>query len=395
MHFGERFSFAAIVMLLTIGFAPAADAADSDPFEAAKTPYIQKNTAFWIRIYSEFTEDQGLLHDAQYIDKIFEVVDLRGLDSRGQKRVLNAAKDKWRDVLMAVHQKQGRPETMSTEETRVFQMYKDIDRPGKFLEARQKKRIRFQLGQKNRFLEGVVVSGRYLHRMEEIFEHAGIPKELTRLPLVESSFNYRAYSKVGASGIWQFIRSTGRKYMRVTPGYDERNDPLMATEAAAQLFRENYEALGVWPLALTAYNHGRRGMMKAVRKMGTTDPTTIYQGYSHPAFGFASRNFLMEFLAALHVEQNSERYFGDIKREPPLEFVEVALEHAVSVPILLKHTGLDLAEMKTLNPAVTAAGWKGTARLPKGARLRIPPKVPLETFWLGYRRIPDKFKFRT
>ena len=104
------------------------------------------------------------------------------------------------------------------------------------------------------------------------------------LPHVESSFNAAAYSKVGAAGLWQFMRSTGRRYMRVDDAVDERLDPYRSTEAAAQLLAYNYRVLGSWPLALTAYNHGAAGMRRAEgNPCGTDDYVKINRTYSAAA----------------------------------------------------------------------------------------------------------------
>ena len=99
------------------------------------------------------------------------------------------------------------------------------------------------------------------------------------MPLVESSFNVRARSRYGAVGLWQFMRSTGRRYLRIGRGIDERMDPLESTRAAARLLKENYEHFGNWPLAITAYNHGRRGILRAVREVGSRDLSEIIQRY--------------------------------------------------------------------------------------------------------------------
>ena len=93
---------------------------------------------------------------------------------------------------------------------------------------------------------------------------------------------------------------------------DERLNVRAATLAAAQILRDNYEKLGTWPLAITAYNHGAYGMMRAVDTVGTTDFGVIVQRYRGPLFGFASQNFYAEFLAALDVSQNYKQYFGDL-----------------------------------------------------------------------------------
>ena len=145
-----------------------------------------------------------------------------------------------------------------------------------------------------------------------------MPIELTRLPHIESSFENRALSKVGAAGMWRIMPATGRRYLRVGGGVDERLHIPTATRAAAQILRENYERLGNWPLAITAYNHGANGMLQAVDTMDTTDFGIIVQRYRGPLFGFASRNFYAEFLAALDLSQNYKQYFGDLLfAEPP------------------------------------------------------------------------------
>ena len=138
-------------------------------------------------------------------------------------------------------------------------------------------------------------SSSYATHIAETFANLGLPPELAVLPHVESSFNANAYSKVGAAGLWQFMRSTGRRYMRVDDAVDERLDPYRSTEAAAQLLAYNYRVLGSWPLALTAYNHGAAGMRRAKESVGTDDFVKINRTYNSRTFGFASRNFFPSF----------------------------------------------------------------------------------------------------
>ena len=171
------------------------------------------------------------------------------------------------------------------------------------------------------------------------------------LPHVESSFNAAAYSKVGAAGLWQFMRSTGRRFMRIDSAVDERMDPFRATEAAAQLLSYNYRLLGTWPLAMTAYNHGAEGMRRAKEQLGTDDIVRIVREYHSPSFGFASRNYYVSFLAALTVAQNPEKYFGPIKREPEAQFHEVKHAGFVTVSALTHALRIERDELRRLNPA--------------------------------------------
>src|SRR5438477_234752 len=96
---------------------------------------------------------------------------------------------------------------------------------------------------------------------------------------------------------------------------DGRRDPIFSTRAAARFLDEMHDSLGAWPLAITAYNHGPEGVARAVGQCGTRDIATIVRDYHGSAFGFASRNFYAEFLAALDVERNYREYFGNMPVE--------------------------------------------------------------------------------
>jgi membrane-bound lytic murein transglycosylase D len=208
--------------------------------------------------------------------------------------------------------------------------------------------------------------------MERIFREHGLPPELTRLPLIESCFNLHAYSKVGAAGIWQFMPSTGRLYMDVNPLVDERKDPIAATRAAAQFLTHNYERLGTWPLAITAYNHGPGGMSRAIRETGTDEIGYIVRNYTGPAFGFASRNFYAEFLAALDVDKHHEQYFGPVRAEAPLPTHVFELEQPVGIEVAARLARTDVETLASLNPALMEPIVEGRRAIPTGYALRLP-----------------------
>src|SRR5262249_25405097 len=150
-------------------------------------------------------------------------------------------------------------------------LFDSIDEPDKFSAAAEPGRIRIQTGQKDKFLKAIAWSGRYLTPIENIFTSYGLPMELTRIIFVESMFNLKARSKVGASGIWQVMPGTGRLFMNVNSVADERNDPIEATHGAALLLKSNFETLGAWPLAVNAYNSGPQNLMNAKMELGTDD----------------------------------------------------------------------------------------------------------------------------
>lgn len=363
---------------------------------------LRKRIDFWIKIYTQYSTKEGLIHDAKYPEIVFEKVDLR-VDSedyrvpekvrrkRSQKRLDNI-KSFYRKTLLSIHRKTLKKEALSDAEKRVFELYKDVDEPNKFFAAAHNKRIRFQLGQKDRFVQGLFYSGRYLSIMEKIFKERGVPVQITRLPFVESSFNLKARSKVGASGIWQFMRSTGKLYLRINDEVDERNDPIRATEAAAQLLKNNYESLGSWPLAITAYNHGRKGLMRAVRKVGSDELDDIIESYRSPSFGFASSNFFCEFMAAYEVEKNAQKYFGKLERDKPVEFSEFVMSDYVSARDLATYTRIPMDMLMELNPGLANSVWEGKKLVPAGYVLRIPPDVK-DKFLARYNEIPASKKF--
>src|SRR5215469_2270240 len=232
--------------------------------------------------------------------------------------------------------------------------------------------MRFQLGQSDRFKAGLVRSGAWETHIAETLANLGLPAELAVLPHVESCFDPNAYSKVGAAGLWQFMRSTGRRYMRIDGAVDDRLDPFRSTEAAAQLLAYNYRVLGTWPLALTAYNHGTAGMRHAEETMGTDDIVRIVRGYSSRTFGFASRNYYVSFLAALDIDRNPEKYFGALTKNSEARFQEVAMPAYVTAASLERALKIDAARLRALNPALRPSVWNGAQRVPKAYRLRLP-----------------------
>ena len=144
---------------------------------------------------------------------------------------------------------------------------KRIDEEEKYLNASKAERIRGQMGLKDQTREAMKISGRYLGKMERIFKKDNLPLVLTRLPFVESSFNVNAKSKVGASGVWQFMPNSGKHFgLKVNDVIDETNYPFLSTEAAAKHSKRNYEILNSWPLAITAYNFGLGNIKKTQKQ---------------------------------------------------------------------------------------------------------------------------------
>ncbi len=169
---------------------------------------------------------------------------------------------------------------------------------------------------------------------------------------------------------WQFTPATGKKYLTVNKFVDERRDPIRASEAAAKLLKHNHERLGNWPMAVTAYNHGTPGVLRAKEQRGTYE--SVFENYKGPLFKFASRNFYSEFLAARHVAKNHTQYFSAIRLTRSQESREVVTKGQTSVAELSRHYDVDLETLRALNPALGQPVFKGQRQVPKGYMLRLP-----------------------
>jgi membrane-bound lytic murein transglycosylase D len=395
--------------LLSVASTRASQAADDSPAPAVSSEPspipvlagLKPQVEFWKKVFGVYSTQQVVIHDTLHLHRIYEVLDFRPLADSGvsdaeveayARDKVEAEKERLRALLMRLHQLGPNPAGLSEEEQKIWALFANVKEPAKFLQAAAPDRIRGQRGLRERFAAGVEVSRRYLPEMEVIFRREGLPPELTRLPLVESCFNVRAYSKVGAAGIWQFMPATGRLYMRVDDAVDERRDPIASTAAAAEHLKRNYEVLGTWPLAITAYNHGRAGIARAVSQVGSTDLTQIIQHYDGPAFKFASRNFYAEFLAALDVERHFKDYFGELNPHRPLQAESVAVPDYVSFKTLAQLTNTDSDTLADLNPALAREVVAGKMHVPKGYRVRVPVGSAA-TFKTRYASLPANQKF--
>jgi len=284
---------------------PAAAGADAVPPASLfpRPAYLEPNVEFWKRIYSDYGIGDFLLHDRENVLIIYDVV--RVSEAADERRAVELAKPEiqrlraqYEDILMALAQ--GRPaEELGPEAQRLIEIWGCPCEPDLLLRAAGS--IRVQQGQREKWDAGVRRARGLMPRIVSILRRHNVPVELAALPMVESTFNPAAHSKVGAAGLWQFIRSTGRSYLTITRKRDDRHDPIRSTEAAARLLKHNYEALGSWPLAIVAYNHGKAGIQTAKEQLGSDAVEDIIARYNGPRFGFASRNFYPEFLAALEL----------------------------------------------------------------------------------------------
>ena len=322
---------------------------------------------FWKRVYTEINHFQAFLHDKDNLTLIYRKVDLpQGLRKRG--RQAKREKRKIAKILKSVAKKNYN--NLNKEEQKIAKII------GKRTPAEIKKlipRIRYQYGLKDRYYQGLIRSYAYIHKIKKIFKKNKLPDELSYLPHVESSFNYHAYSKVGAAGIWQFMRSTARRYgLKVSYVVDERKDPIKATNSAAKFLKDNYRMLKSWPLALTAYNHGPRSVQRAVRKLNTTNINKIIENYDGKRFGFASKNFYATFMATVEISKKPEQYFRAFKKPTPFNYTSLKLDHPYSISHLVKHLKINPKVIKEFNPSIRRSAYYTPLNLPKGFVLNLP-----------------------
>jgi membrane-bound lytic murein transglycosylase D len=346
-------------------FTLPVSAADSP---MARPPELEPAVQFWIRVYSQIDTNSGFLHDDENLAIIYETLHFSPSSAPHERqKMVEDGRERYAQILRHLA---GLTGPFTPEEERVRELWGAQATSERLRDAVD--HIRFQLGQSDRFREGLRRSGAWQQHIADTLSGLGLPPELAVLPHVESSFNPAAYSKVGAAGLWQFMRSTGRRYLHIDSSVDDRLDPFRSTQAAAQLLDYNYHLLGTWPLALTAYNHGAEGMRRAKETLGTDDIVTIIRNYKGRTFGFASRNFYVSFLAALEIDHNPEKYFGNIEPSRPVKFQEVVVPAYLQVSSLAHALKVDPQKLETLNPSLLPAVWNGQRHVPKGFHLRLP-----------------------
>jgi len=399
-------SFLRLFLALVLGFAaPAAPAARAQeatappdyPFDARLFPMPEElvpNYHFWIDIFTRHDSNTVVLHDEDHVEIVYAVLDFSelaasdlsvGRQGLRRRKAVQEAEQHARSMLLALAS--GRDlEDADTQRNLEAQFSSLPGGRSKYRAAAA--RLRTQTGLQDVFEAAIGRAGRYMGAMEASFRRQGVPVELTRMPFVESMFQTRARSKVGAGGIWQMMPNTARAYVKVGMEIDERYDPLLATDGAAVILKENFDDLQSWPLAITAYNYGKYGMLRAVRKLETRDLGVIVRNHQSRIFGFASKNFYAEVMAAATVYHHRERYFPGAVSEPALEFEEMVPQLYVSAPQWAKGAEVDLDKVTALNPALAPQVWDGDLLIPRGYRLRVPHGTK-DRFEAAYTALPD------
>jgi membrane-bound lytic murein transglycosylase D len=242
------------------------------------------------------------------------------------------------------------------------------------LNAHIEKEIKsFQGPERKFFMESYRRSGQYRPMIARMMREAGMPEELSWLPLVESGYKTRALSRARALGMWQFIASTGYRYgLSRDHWVDERMDPEEATRAAIEYLTELHGMFGDWMLALAGYNCGEHRVMSVIRRQQNG-----YMDHFWDVFGqlpWETARYVPRFLATVLIVNDPEKYGFDLPEPlPPVAYEKVAVNRHVKLSDLDRVLGLEKGTLASLNPQLRQGITPG-----KAYELNVPPVAASE-----------------
>ncbi len=237
-------------------------------------------------------------------------------------------------------------------------------------------------GEKRFFIDSYKRSGRYRNKIVRALREAGLPQELSWLPLIESGFKVNALSRSRALGMWQFIPSTGYKFGLSRDKFiDERMDPEKSTRAAIEYLKELHQIFGDWSTVLAAYNCGEGRVLRLIRSQNINYLDNFWDLYQR--LPRETARYVPRFLATLHILNNPEVYGLDrISVDPPLEYETLVVNKQVHLTNVAKSIGVDRKILKDLNPELRYEILPG-----ENYRLNIPPGSS-DTLMAKIDRIP-------
>jgi membrane-bound lytic murein transglycosylase D len=207
----------------------------------------------------------------------------------------------------------------------------------------------FQTTARDTFAKWLARSERYIPFMRNLLKESGLPEDLVYLALIESGFNPNAYSRAKASGPWQFIYLTGKRYgLRSNWWIDERRDPEKSTLAAAQYLKDLYDMFECWYLAAAGYNAGERKIATAMKRYRTED---FWELAKHRYLKRETKDYVPQMIAAALIAKNPEKYgFVGIEYPEPLRYEKVKVPEVTDLRLIAQASEVTLDEIKELNP---------------------------------------------
>lgn len=342
--------------------------------EFPKPPELDPAIAFWQQVFGVWRAHQIALHDENYPGVVYAVVEITGYIggnlSAAQQGVVNRRKRLLKAHLNDLEYRLRKRIGLTAEQTRLHQVI--LRGAGQSAVRGAANRVRTQRGMRESFAKSLVASGRYGALFRQVFQEAGLPEGLADLPHVESAFRPQARSSKGAVGVWQFMPTTGKRFLVMNRVIDERYDPVFAARGAARYLAYAHSKLGDWGLTVTSYNHGLAGMLRAREQHGT-DIGRIVRQYEAPSFGFASRNYYAEFLAVRAILADLPHFFPEgVRFQPDLMNHRIRLARAATVGELAKQHRVTYTTLASLNPAWSTAAAEGRVALPASTEVWLP-----------------------
>ncbi|HMQ10860.1 MAG TPA: transglycosylase SLT domain-containing protein [Oligoflexia bacterium] len=363
---------------------------------------IKDRVTFWVAVFSKYGSDQVVFHDSKVPSRVFSTLDTDiGCIRKNNHdyHIIEKERTRVEKALYALHSTLSQKKTLSPEQEILYDNFKDSP-ISDILDSAQ--RVRCQNGNKTRFEQGLKIYNQYKNHIEKILLEHNVSLDIQYLPFVESAYNPKAYSRVGAAGLWQIMPATARRLgLQVNASIDERFDPILATIGAAKYLKNSQEILDNYlinlgfgsnnqlgPYIITSYNYGVGGAKKMLRDVGL-DYGKVLEAYTSRRSGVAVQNFYSSFLAARYVAINRQKYFPHINNDQasyPMVKNKFTLKEIRSAEHITEFFNVDLEEFKQLNPVLTNGVIKGKRNIPEGTsiylptRLNITPAV-LEDYW--------------
>ncbi len=372
--------------ILSNRFKPVDGQWDLSPSTFVVPTGLRDIVQFWTHLFGRYTDQHVIFYNEDNCGIVYSVLDFTGLDDLDdaardsvRAQVAHDETERLKQGLKKIAARLNDPKATLTDltgdEQRIAQLLLQNKDSLDLSEAELVNSLKLRNGFAHRFKGAIVQSGKYLDDFRRIFRERGLPEELTVIPFFESAFNAQAYSHSDAAGVWQFIEATGKQYLHIDNYVDERYDPILSAYAAATHLATEYKMLKSWPLTINAYNTGPGRMKAAVAELKTKDFAQIVKNFKGSGYGFDSRNYFPEFLAALTVYNNKEYYFGNIEPLPPEPYEYVSVPCPTNLIELAKESGVDFKALTTMNPSLRVDVASGIKDLPRGYLIKIPPHI--------------------
>lgn len=290
------------------------------------TPDIRERVLFWMRIHTQYSSYMRVLHDRNNPSIIYGVADFTPLfresdaDGSAMNKVYRFEREILKELRAKLTEAAGLSSTQLLSPWERYELRTILSKAGALGATESASligSIRSQTGQRDEFIMALTRSEELLPFIEATFRSYGLPVALGRIPFVESSFNARAYSKVGATGMWQFMPYTARQMIHSTNS-ELWSDPLLQTRAAARMLIIYRSMLPDWSTTVTAYNSGPGRLSRLVRKHHTKSIGKLLEVNDPTGLGFAGKNFYGQFMSANLAQAYRREIFPLRKRDDDL-----------------------------------------------------------------------------